>query len=83
MPVNKSQPHHSNLEVRLLQDADQLVGCLAPVCKRAKLLEDILDQLHVVLPHRLELGLLKLLVSLGNLINTKTSPVSGKGIHNI
>lgn len=58
-------PVLSDLEVRLLQDADELVGCLAPVCDRAELLEDVLDKLHVVLPHSLELGFLKLLVSLG------------------
>lgn len=51
--------------MRLLQDADQLVGCLALVCERAELLEDVLDQLHVVLPHSLELGFLKLLMGLG------------------
>ena len=54
-----------DLEVRLLQDADQLVGSLAPVCEWVELLEDVLDQLHVVLPHSLQLGFLKLLMGLG------------------
>ena len=51
--------------MRLLQDADQLVHRLAPVRERIELLEDVLDQLHVVLPDSLELGFLKLLVGLG------------------
>ena len=54
-----------NLEVGLLQDADQLLGCLAPVCEWAEFLEDVLDQLHIVLPHSLQLGFLKPLMSLG------------------
>lgn len=33
--------------------------------ERVELLEDVLDQLHVVLPHSLELGFLKLLMGLG------------------
>lgn len=55
----------SDLEVRLLQDADELVGRLAPVRDWTQLLEDILDQLHIVLPHSLQFGLLKVLMSLG------------------
>ena len=48
-----------------LQDADQFVGCLAPLRERAELLEDVLDQLHIVLPHSLKLGFLKSLMGLG------------------
>lgn len=54
----------SHLEVRLLQDAHQLVGRLAAVGDGAQLLQDVLHQLHVVLTHRLQFGFLKLLVSL-------------------
>jgi len=54
-----------DLEVRLLQDADQLFHSKTPVRERVELLEDVLDQLHVVVPHSLQLGLLKLLVGLG------------------
>lgn len=60
----RSTRYPPHLEVGLLQDAQQLVGCLAPVCERAELLEDVLDQLHVVLPHCFQLGLLKLLMGL-------------------
>lgn len=59
-----SAPTHSHLEVRLLQDAHELVGCLAAVGDGAQLLQDVLHQLHVVFTHRLQLGLLKLLMSL-------------------
>lgn len=54
----------NHLEVWLLQDADQLFGHLAPVCERIQLLENVLDQLHVVLPHSLKLGFLEPLMSL-------------------
>lgn len=54
----------SDLEVRLLQDSDELVGCLAPVRDRDELLEDVLDKLHVVLPHSFQFGFFKRLVSL-------------------
>lgn len=65
-----------DLEVRLLQDADQLVHCPAPGSERVELLEDVLDQLHVVLPHCLQLGLLKLLMGLG-FSEDKTHVTSG------
>lgn len=67
-PGSRPQPPHphplSHLEVRLLQDAHELVGCLAAVGDGAQLLQDVLHQLHIVLTHRLQLGLFKLLVSL-------------------
>ena len=56
-------PH---LEVGLLEDARQLVGRRAAVGQRAQVLQDVLHQLHVVVPHRLQLGLLKVLMGLGS-----------------
>lgn len=55
----------SDLEVGLLQDACQLVGHRATVRERGEVVEDVLDQLHIVLPHCLQFGLLELLVGLG------------------
>ncbi|TNN74655.1 hypothetical protein EYF80_015202 [Liparis tanakae] len=65
-----------DLEVRLLQDAEQLFHCKTPVRERVELLEDVLDQLHVVVPHSLQLGLLKRLVGLG-FNGCKTGVTSG------
>lgn len=69
--VRPPLPTVSHLEVRLLQDAHQLVGCLAVVGDGAQLLQDVLHQLHVVLAHRLQLGFLKLLVSLVGSVHTE------------
>lgn len=55
---------NSDLEVRLLQYAYKLVGSLAAVSDRVQLFEDVLNQLHVVLPHSLQFGFFKLLMSL-------------------
>ena len=56
-------PH---LEVGLLEDAGQLVGRRAAVGQRAQVLQDVLHQLHVVVTHRLQLGLLKVLMGLAD-----------------
>lgn len=48
-----------------LQDSDQLISHLASLCDWDQFLENILDKLHVVLPHSLQFGLLESLMSLG------------------
>lgn len=53
-----------DLEVWLLQYACQFVCSLVPVCEGSELLQDVLHQLHVVVTHRLQPGLLQVLMGL-------------------
>jgi hypothetical protein len=54
----------ADLEVWLLQYARQFVCGLAPVREGSELLQDVLHQLHVVVTHRLQPGLLQVLMGL-------------------
>lgn len=61
---NTTPPQSRNLEVRLLEDPGQLCGCAALLCQLCQVPKDLLHQLQVVIPHRLQLGLLQPLVRL-------------------
>lgn len=64
--------------MRFLQDADELFSCLAPLCEGTELLEDVLDQLHIVFTHRLQFWFLKALMGLGYIENTDVNTIKEK-----
>lgn len=49
------------LKVGFVEDARELCCAVALVCEGTQLSEDLLDQLYIVVPHRLQPGLLQTL----------------------
>ncbi len=62
-------PH---LEVRLCEYAGELSCSVGAVCERVQVPEDLLQELHVVIPHRRQTRLLQALLLLLTHKNTQT-----------